>query len=343
MPLAAGLPERAVQRQPQSSVVDAPQQQRQQQEGLQTQQGAQGFRFSAPGRVRQSDLQAVAGFVHSVFDLSAEYRLRMIGASAHCPHCSLYLGCSLQDIMPLFALGPRSRLLYAVKAALLGRTLVPHNMVIPVRPDGRHEPALEPRLLQHNPWKEYRCCNQVQGPAQAGKSRPTSLPAPAAAAGGNPSPGDGMAAPTATTVGGTPVAQEGGAAAIAGRGEGTARHKCGALLFHRRDILSRQHTWNLGRGRRTAYLVNHLAPGHVVGPPREEGLAQGRMVVADVACGACGTAVGWKFVEDLQGGNTCQVGRFGVVTSVFGGEQLGIPSLIDSLVYESSDTELEGE
>ena len=39
---------------------------------------------------------------------------------------------------------------------------------------------------------------------------------------------------------------------------------CGAVLFERRDILSKQHCWDAGGGPERAFFVNHLRPGAVV-------------------------------------------------------------------------------
>ena len=52
---------------------------------------------------------------------------------------------------------------------------------------------------------------------------------------------------------------------------------CGAPLFQRRDVLSREHCWDAGGGVEAAWYVNALAPGAVIQRnEREEDLAQAR-------------------------------------------------------------------
>eukprot|EP00887_Chlorella_sp_A99_P007625 scaffold20.g7625.t1 len=92
--------------------------------------------------------------------------------------------------------------------------------------------------------------------------------------------------------------------------------ECRALICTPRDVLSKEHRWDVGAGAEKAYLVNRLAPGAVdVRNEREEVLCQGQMVVADCYCTTCAARIGWKFCKDCEEGreNENQVGRFGLV------------------------------
>ena len=94
--------------------------------------------------------------------------------------------------------------------------------------------------------------------------------------------------------------------------------RCGNVLTCEDAVLSTQHRWDAGRGSEPAWYVNCVRHGATrLSNQREEELAQGRMVVADVACAACGATVGWKFCRDLGHDlpNVCQVGRYGLVLS----------------------------
>jgi hypothetical protein len=102
--------------------------------------------------------------------------------------------------------------------------------------------------------------------------------------------------------------------------------KCGAPLFTRRDILSREHCWDAGDGPECAFYVNALLPGAAVQrQERQEELCQGQMQVADVYCVRCHARIGWRFCADLSASqeNANQAGRYGVVCSSLEAEHGG--------------------
>jgi hypothetical protein len=100
---------------------------------------------------------------------------------------------------------------------------------------------------------------------------------------------------------------------------------CGAVLARLEDVLSKRHAWAWNEPpppppppplphahahpvaplpafafapgeMLPAWYVNHLTPGAtVLSQRRREELAQGNFDVEDVACGACGARVGWRF------------------------------------------------
>lgn len=91
---------------------------------------------------------------------------------------------------------------------------------------------------------------------------------------------------------------------------------CNAPLASMDEVLSTEHCWRPIAGRlEQAWFVNAVDSAVQVGPARDEQLAQGMMVVADLFCNSCGANVGWKFVADQEADNRFQVGRFGLVLS----------------------------
>ena len=84
-----------------------------------------------------------------------------------------------------------------------------------------------------------------------------------------------------------------------------------------RQVLSKQHCWDIGKGIESAYMVDvEFAYALHVGKGHRKRLAQGWMATADVFCTRCHTQLGWTFTEDFAGGNSDQLGKFGLVTSV---------------------------
>jgi hypothetical protein len=77
-------------------------------------------------------------------------------------------------------------------------------------------------------------------------------------------------------------------------------------------------------------MAGLAAGAYQVGAARMADLAQGQMVVEDVACGACGEAVGWRFDQALgftenSLGARSELGRFGLVHSRIRPEYIAPP------------------
>ena len=103
---------------------------------------------------------------------------------------------------------------------------------------------------------------------------------------------------------------------------------CGNAIGYARDVVSCDHTWDGGNGSESAYLMAKLVPPNSGGGVkcsnrRTEQLAQGAMVVEDVACARCSRPVGWAFTRNKEGDGSAAyscvtasyVGRFGLVSS----------------------------
>eukprot|EP01060_Flectonema_neradi_P016442 TRINITY_DN23033_c0_g1_i1.p1 TRINITY_DN23033_c0_g1~~TRINITY_DN23033_c0_g1_i1.p1 ORF type:complete len:338 (+),score=34.11 TRINITY_DN23033_c0_g1_i1:82-1095(+) len=91
---------------------------------------------------------------------------------------------------------------------------------------------------------------------------------------------------------------------------------CLITLSYSDQILCTKRRWAMGQH---ACYMNSLVYENVsLSSPREERLAQGKFIMADISC-ACGKAVGYKFCQDLSRNsrNVYQVGRFGLISSLF--------------------------
>ena len=68
---------------------------------------------------------------------------------------------------------------------------------------------------------------------------------------------------------------------------------CNMVFGHEGAVISKQHRWDAGRGNERAIYINHLQPGSfTIDNEREETLAQGTMMVADVPCARCSRRIG---------------------------------------------------
>eukprot|EP01063_Lacrimia_lanifica_P027266 TRINITY_DN3806_c0_g1_i1.p1 TRINITY_DN3806_c0_g1~~TRINITY_DN3806_c0_g1_i1.p1 ORF type:complete len:343 (+),score=71.44 TRINITY_DN3806_c0_g1_i1:116-1144(+) len=96
---------------------------------------------------------------------------------------------------------------------------------------------------------------------------------------------------------------------------------CAATLSYADQILCPKRRWSFADNpSENACYVNAVCEENItVTSPSERRLAQGKFIMADVACKHCGHAVGYKFCRDLtrEGRNVYQVGRYGLVTSRF--------------------------
>ena len=100
---------------------------------------------------------------------------------------------------------------------------------------------------------------------------------------------------------------------------------CNMVFGHEGAVISKQHRWDAGRGNERAIYINHLQPGSfTIDNEREETLAQGTMMVADVSCARCSRRIGWQFVKCMNSSegryahhNIHHEGRFGLVRSAF--------------------------
>lgn len=290
------------------------------------------------------------GLVRSLclaFGVPAGLRVNLIVVSGSCGRCGLYVGCKVMDVdlrsRPGGARGGSDRALdeavYLVKERLLGMMLVPRRYVVPLDIHDQLDTAMETAAFGVGANRAYRC-HTVLGCAPACHSSNAESPGAAAAAavGGGSSSGAGSGVARAgdgsgsNSAGagpstGTSSAFAGAASGGGGSSSGGAGHPlrpaslhCNTVLFQARDILSKEHCWDVGTGRQGAFYVNALQPGsYRAGEPYLMGLAQGKMQVADVYCSGCSAQIGWKFCQDLTHSklNSNQVGRFGVVQAAF--------------------------
>eukprot|EP01064_Diplonema_japonicum_P028838 TRINITY_DN4528_c0_g1_i4.p1 TRINITY_DN4528_c0_g1~~TRINITY_DN4528_c0_g1_i4.p1 ORF type:complete len:331 (+),score=39.55 TRINITY_DN4528_c0_g1_i4:105-1097(+) len=96
--------------------------------------------------------------------------------------------------------------------------------------------------------------------------------------------------------------------------------ECSAVLSSTDQILCTHRRWSFcAAPSQPACYVNSIMEGNVsLAAPREERLAQGKFLMADVSC-RCGKLVGYKFCKDLTRDtrNQYQIGRYGLVASCF--------------------------
>ena len=97
---------------------------------------------------------------------------------------------------------------------------------------------------------------------------------------------------------------------------------CQIPLSYTDQVLCTKRRWAMGQ--HACYMNSLIYDNVSLSSPREERLAQGKFIMADISC-VCGKVIGYKFCQDLSRNsrNVYQVGRFGLLSSLFVVDGLG--------------------